>query len=310
MGGMREVRFDRMIPAQVVARRRACNLAYLPIGTQEWHGVHMPFGTDFMTATYFAERLARTVGGVAFPPLYFGDVRFHLHDSRKEWRKTYTRLMEIPESFGGAFPIQQADGSVGWDFPTVPDDGAVPPDPLPFSLAGQDADFVRLVAKTLLEIHLYGFRNIVLLPGHGPQPDSCRKAEEVYRENVARRKSFGPAARTATIAFWDRVAEVEPMLKGHWTHACRWEGSLVMVAAPETVHLEQLPRDEQEIPPAYLGLPYLTEDSGYDPQYRDLMPGILAMDPRRGTSARYGRRQFKALLKHVSAAVTAFMEKP
>jgi hypothetical protein len=126
---------------------------------------------------------------------------------------------------------------------------------------------------------------------------------------VARRKSFGPPARTATISFFEHLAEVEPMLKDHWTHACKWEGSLVMVAAPGTVHLDQLPRDAREIPPAYLGFPYLTEDTGYDPKYHDLMPGILAMDPRRGTSARYGRRQIKALLGQVAATVTAFLEK-
>ena len=27
---MPEVRFDRMVPSQIVARREACNLAYLP----------------------------------------------------------------------------------------------------------------------------------------------------------------------------------------------------------------------------------------------------------------------------------------
>jgi len=33
---MTEIRFDHMIPAEVVARREACNLAYLPVGALEW----------------------------------------------------------------------------------------------------------------------------------------------------------------------------------------------------------------------------------------------------------------------------------
>ena len=305
---MVEVRFDRMVPSAIVARRRACDLAYLPVGTLEWHGAHMPFGTDYMTAMHFAEQLARRIGGVVFPPLYYGDVRYHLHDCRGEWRNTYTRMMEIPVSHGGAFPIQNQDGTPGWGFPTVPDDGPPAGDPLPFDLDGQDAEFVRLIAKTLLEIHLYGFHRIVLLPGHGPQPDDCRKAEEVYRQNVSRRSSFGPAARTRTIAFWDKVGEVEPALKDHWTHACKWEGSLVMVAAPGTVRLDALPKDPREIPPAYLGLPYLTEETGYLPNQESVLANCRAMDPRNGTSARYGRKQFKALLKIVSAAVAAFKE--
>ena len=65
---MEEVRFDRMVPKTIVARRRECNLAYLPVGSLEWHGSHMPFGTDYMTVGYLAEEAARRFGGVAFPP--------------------------------------------------------------------------------------------------------------------------------------------------------------------------------------------------------------------------------------------------
>ncbi len=56
---MNEVRFDRMVSSAVVERRQACNLAYLPVGSLEWHGPHMPFGTDYLTVTYIAEESAR-----------------------------------------------------------------------------------------------------------------------------------------------------------------------------------------------------------------------------------------------------------
>ena len=41
-----EVRYERLRPAQIVARREACPVAYLPIGTIEWHGEHNPVGLD------------------------------------------------------------------------------------------------------------------------------------------------------------------------------------------------------------------------------------------------------------------------
>ena len=41
-----EVQYERLRPAEIVARREACPVAYLPIGTIEWHGEHNPVGLD------------------------------------------------------------------------------------------------------------------------------------------------------------------------------------------------------------------------------------------------------------------------
>lgn len=32
------VQYERLRPAQIVSEREACPVAYLPIGTLEWHG--------------------------------------------------------------------------------------------------------------------------------------------------------------------------------------------------------------------------------------------------------------------------------
>ncbi len=98
---MTEVRFDRMVPAEVVARREARNLAYLPVGSLEWHGPHMPFGTDYMTVNHLAQECARRLGGVVFPPIYYADVRFILQECRPEWRNSYARDMRVPKEWAG-----------------------------------------------------------------------------------------------------------------------------------------------------------------------------------------------------------------
>ena len=82
---MEEVRFDRMVSVDVVARRKECDLAYLPVGVLEWHGSHLPFGTDCFSVAYIAEEAARRFGGIVFPPMYYGDVRYYLAESRAEW---------------------------------------------------------------------------------------------------------------------------------------------------------------------------------------------------------------------------------
>jgi len=302
-----EVRFDRMVPSMVVARREACNLAYLPVGSLEWHGDHMPFGTDYFTVTHIAEEAARRFGGVAFPPIVYGDVRYILQECRVEWRKTYVRTMRVPEAYASAFPLQDADGSPGYEGPTQPDDGPAPRVPLDFTKAGQEEEFARHIARALLEIHLYGFRHILLLPGHGPNPAYCRKAEEIYRENVARRSAFGPPARTTTWFYIEAGKEAEPMLENHWIHADRWEGSVTMVAAPGTVHPELLPQDKATIPPAYLGHPYLTETEGYNREMRHLWHSFDYFDPRNGTSEDYGRAQLEHILAKAGEAIEELM---
>ena len=43
-------------PAQLLEKITNCPIAYLPIGTLEWHGRHMPLGTDMLIPeTVFAK---------------------------------------------------------------------------------------------------------------------------------------------------------------------------------------------------------------------------------------------------------------
>ena len=90
---MEKVRYEEMLPHEIVERRRKFPAAFIGLGCLEWHGSHMPFGTDYLTVTYIAEEAAKRFGGVVFPPVYYGDVRYILQECRVEWRKTYTREM-------------------------------------------------------------------------------------------------------------------------------------------------------------------------------------------------------------------------
>ena len=306
MEAPQEVRFDRMVPTQVLARRDQCNLAYLPVGSLEWHGPHMPFGTDYMTVAYVAEEAARRFGGVAFPPMYYGDVRYILQECRPEWRRTYQRDMQVPEEYASAFGLEFSNRR--GELTPPEDDGPPAQTPLGFSVEQCEEFFSRLIARTLLAIHLYGFRNILLLPGHGPNPAYCTRAEGIFRENVLRRKALGEPARTLSWFYIEAAKESEPLLENHWIHADKWEGSVTMVAAPGTVRLELLPRDRATMAPAYLGHPYLTEDDGYNPEHRDIWHSFDALDPRSGTSEEYGRAQLEAILKEFREAMAGFLE--
>ena len=45
-------------------------MVYLPIGSIEWHGEHLPLGVDTLTACGFLSQTARRTGGVVLPPLF------------------------------------------------------------------------------------------------------------------------------------------------------------------------------------------------------------------------------------------------
>lgn len=45
-------------------------VAYIPLGTIEWHGEHLPIETDFMVAQKICELLSRKIKGYVLPPIY------------------------------------------------------------------------------------------------------------------------------------------------------------------------------------------------------------------------------------------------
>ncbi len=66
---VREVRLDRMRPAEVETAMTRAPVAWLPLGALEYHAPHLPLGTDSLTAFEVVARAAREVGGVVLPPM-------------------------------------------------------------------------------------------------------------------------------------------------------------------------------------------------------------------------------------------------
>lgn len=47
-------------------------IAYIPIGTLEWHGNHLPIETDFLVAVKICEIISKKIPGYILPPIYLG----------------------------------------------------------------------------------------------------------------------------------------------------------------------------------------------------------------------------------------------
>ena len=74
------VQMQFMRPGQLEAAGRKFPVAYVPFGCIEWHGRHLPLGTDALKAHGILVKCAEKFGGVVYPPVYFhsGFDRGHL----------------------------------------------------------------------------------------------------------------------------------------------------------------------------------------------------------------------------------------
>jgi len=69
---MPNARYEELRPAELAAAREAASLVYFPIGSTEYHGLHLPFGFDAMHAHALCLAAAEQTGGVVLPPTYWG----------------------------------------------------------------------------------------------------------------------------------------------------------------------------------------------------------------------------------------------
>lgn len=136
----REFRYERMRPRQLAAERARCPLVFLPVGPLEYHGPHMPLGTDAINAARVAGEACRRLGkGVVHPALFIGTER-----ERAGWEL---------ESLG----FSPGEWIVGMDFPSCPWKSHYYPEQV----------FGLMLAATLELLIDHDYRAIVIVNGHG-----------------------------------------------------------------------------------------------------------------------------------------------
>jgi creatinine amidohydrolase len=73
-----KLRYEEMTPAELKAALEARPVAYVPCGLLEWHGDHLPLGTDGLKAHAICLRAAERTGGVVLPVNWIGVHGFDL----------------------------------------------------------------------------------------------------------------------------------------------------------------------------------------------------------------------------------------
>jgi creatinine amidohydrolase len=204
-----ELRLERLRPVEIVRGIQARALVYFPLGPLEWHGPHLPLGTDPLIAYTVALRAAEETGGVVLPPFFWGTER----------ERTPQQLRDI--GFKGD------EWVVGMDFPAN----------ILKSLYCREEFFALLVREMLELLVAQGFQLIVFVNGHGAS-NHCSVLERLSAEFTAR----GPARVLPLFAYAGGDGERPGV-----GHAGLEETSRMMATFPETVDLSTLPPPEQPL---------------------------------------------------------------
>jgi creatinine amidohydrolase len=204
---MSEVHFVRLRPAQLIKIRKEHPVAYIPLGTLEWHGLHNPLGADGLQAEEIAERCA-VKGGVVFPTVYYGESRVgSLLETDKKYQDGVAERLGI-------------------------DCELLKEDRFPYSGMEQIVHYQHHLVHIISEVASYGFRLAVLIAGHYPLIDHARSAAYSYNQWAYDKewKRIGVIAATDFLVLKDKYEKAGD-------HGGKWETSHLLASHPDTVDL-------------------------------------------------------------------------
>lgn len=209
-----EVQIERMRPAQIVAARQRADVAFLPLGAIEWHGVHNPVGVDAIKAHGVCCAAADKLGGGAvFPPLVYGVPR----DSF---------FMNKVSSLGDlSDPVAKALDTETQRVRGFAEHGGM-------DVQEQWLNYQRLVRMSLEQIASYGFKSIYIVCGHNPliywaKPVAIAFARASWMAGAAVNVDYGSEFHPAELL---------------GDHGGNWETSLMLALDAPSVDLDELRR--------------------------------------------------------------------
>lgn len=199
----RETRLEFMTAPEIAEYMSELNLLYIPVAPLEWHGPHLPYGTDPLNAYAVCLEASRRFGGLVHPIVYAGT--------------EVARRPELVEAFG----LPSGTTVIGMDMPGFAlKSFYMPPE--------QFRNCVRAVISTAASV---GFSKIVVVNGHGAD-EQKRILKELALE------MSGPDLQVYYFIALDTGDEEALKNIGH---ADRIESELTLANYPELVHIDRLP---------------------------------------------------------------------
>lgn len=208
---MESVFYEELTPRKFRERIAEAPIAYLPLGTLEWHGEHLPIGSDGLQPRGFFEMLAREAGGIVFPMLFLGPDNVEVVDGKEYYGMDRGNFLKDPKV---QYPRQQFDGSAYYV---------------------NDLLFDEIIDATMKQIKRAGFK-IVVAHGHGPS-------------NWALQRMTDSLEKKYVLKIINCQGLINEEEKGFMVdHAAMNETSIMMALYPNLVQMDNLPSDSTEWP--------------------------------------------------------------
>lgn len=210
----KKVLYEELTPAEFSARLKDCPVAYLPLGTLEWHSTHLPLGSDGIQSQEFFKRLAKEAGGIVLPMLFLGpdlDTVINNHEYYgMDQAKTFSDQC--------TYEIQQLTGSAYWL---------------------SDSTFNSMMQGIMKQLSRAGFK-MVIAHGHGPSNNYIESHSKEFKDmyNLTVMNCFGNDSSNLCL---------------QCDHAGANETSIMQYVRPDLVNMKNLPQDKTTWPLGMLG---------------------------------------------------------
>jgi len=210
----KKVLYEELTPGEFSERLADCPVAYLPLGTLEWHSLHLPLGSDAIQSREFFKQLAAEAGGIVLPPLFIGpdfDTVINEHEYYG---------MDCGKKFSNqcTYEIQQLKGSAYWV---------------------SDSVFDITLNGIMKQLSRAGFK-IVIAHGHGPSTRYIDEHSQIFRDkyNLKVMNCWGNDSADLCL---------------QCDHAAVNETSIMMYVRPDLVKMQNLPKDSTIWPLGMMG---------------------------------------------------------
>lgn len=192
--------YIELCPKEFRERIKKCPVAYLPLGTLEWHGPHNPLGADGIQSEGFFEKFADEYGGIVLPKLFLGPDRKKEVDGKEYYGIDYSNGDEAVV----AYEDTMLTGSAYYV---------------------DDRLFDMMLMNIAKQLKRAGFQ-ILVAHGHGPSTFAFQRLQKRFKEEYA--------LLTLTLFDLDVIDE----LKFQNDHAACNETSIMMALREDLVHME------------------------------------------------------------------------
>lgn len=267
---MEKIRYEEMLPYEIISRRERFPVAFIGLGGLEWHGEHLAVGNDALKAEKFCELAATRSGGFAFPTLWYGEPRI-----------TGSVLLEADYDEKGdaksKMGFQRRKFSKSYFGKTIKE---------------QINFYQELLYHVLVQLNTLEMKAVCFLCGHYPIKDWALPVVEKFN------KTFEDTQAFAGTEF--DYCSSDPNVGGD--HAALWETSYLWYLRPDCVDISIYSDrpDEEPLIGVYgidprKGVSIKHHVEGIDQKFEeDLWRHI---DPRKGASIEIGRKACEIIVK-------------